>query len=147
MNEGKTESHPSRSAGRAPFPRTVRLTKAIEFNRVFEKNRSFGDDFFRVIVCPGEHHSRLGMAVSRKVDRRAAGRNRIKRVIRESFRSWAAGRQVKHGALDIVVLPRPRAAATCNETLFRSLERHWSRIDGMASNNGHGLKKSPGKND
>ena len=35
---------------------------------------------------PLEGPARLGMAVSRKVDKRAVGRNRIKRVLRETFR-------------------------------------------------------------
>jgi ribonuclease P protein component len=69
------------------------------------------------------------MAVSRKLDKRAAVRNRIRRVIRESFRSWRADRLKDGGhALDIVVLPRAAATTTCNERLFQSLERHWSKL-------------------
>ncbi len=74
---------------------------------------------------------RLGMAVSRKVDRTAVGRNRIKRVIRESFRQWSAQRGDRAG-LDIVVLPRAAAASICNQQLFRSLAVHWSRIEEAA---------------
>lgn len=71
------------------------------------------------------------MAVSKKVERTAVGRNRIKRVIRESFRHWSAERKDAAG-LDIVVLPRAAAASMCNQQLFRSLEDHWSRIDKAA---------------
>jgi len=90
----------------------------------------------------GSDFPRLGMAVSRQVDRRAVGRNRIKRVIRESFRqsfTTAVSRVTKDSnagesmnrnqtGIDIVVLPRRQAATICNNQLFRSLEAHWSRI-------------------
>jgi len=83
------------------------------------------------------------MAVSRKVDRRAVGRNRIKRVVRESFRKKFASGQ-EHGGcrtvsdqpleqglhhIDIVVLPGRETATISNKVLFDSLEKHWSRLD------------------
>jgi ribonuclease P protein component len=65
------------------------------------------------------------MAVSRQVDKRAVGRNRIKRVIRESFRQQpASGAR----AVDFVVLPRKESATICNRQLYRSLEKHWARV-------------------
>ena len=68
------------------------------------------------------------MAVSRKVDRRAVGRNRIKRVIREHFRRWRAAQAHTDRHFDVVVLPRPSAAKTDNADLGRALERHWQRV-------------------
>jgi ribonuclease P protein component len=65
------------------------------------------------------------MAVSRQVDRRAVGRNRIKRIIRESFRRYFASGAP---AADFVVLPRRESATICNLQLFRSLEKHWERL-------------------
>lgn len=74
----------------------------------------------------GGDFARLGMAVSRQVDKHAVGRNRIKRLIRESFRHH----YTRHPAnLDIVVLPRRETATTCNEQLFQSLKNHWLRLD------------------
>ena len=69
--------------------------------------------------------ARLGMAVSRQIDRRAARRNRIKRIIRESFRQRfsSAGPVV-----DFVVLARKESAMTGSEQLRDSLNRHWTRI-------------------
>jgi len=76
-------------------------------------------------------YSRLGMAVSRQVDRRAVGRNRIKRVIRESFRQsfgTKAGAVIEENSpgIDFVVLPRREAATICNQQLFQSLQTHWT---------------------
>ncbi len=105
------------------------------------------DRCFKVLARRNESDcSRLGMTVSRRVDRRAVGRNRIKRVIRESFRQSfravvsASADKLKNGGkvgeiieefypgFDIVVLPRREAASICNHQLFQSLQAHWSRI-------------------
>ena len=104
------------------------------------------DRCFKVLARRNESDcSRLGMTVSRRVDRRAVGRNRIKRVIRESFRQSfrevvsASADKLKNGRkvgeiegfypeIDIVVLPRREAATICNHQLFQSLQAHWSRI-------------------
>lgn len=78
------------------------------------------------------------MAVSRKVDPRASVRNRIRRVIRESFRlnhpieAGAAptdNHQVKTPARDYVVLAAPPSATATNTRLSESLSRHWKEID------------------
>ena len=67
---------------------------------------------------------RLGLAISRKSAPRAVDRNRIKRLIRESFRRGQAMRC----AADLVVLGRPPARTADNATLVRSLRRHWTRL-------------------
>ena len=75
------------------------------------------------------------MAVSRKVEPRASGRNRIKRVVRESFRmhhpNGADGIDGDPRSLsrDYVILPAPLSALEPNVRLFESLSRHWREID------------------
>ena len=71
----------------------------------------------------GEQEARLGMAMSKKNCRLAVGRNRLKRVIRESFRQH---REALLG-LDVVVLNQPAAMRASNKTLFDSLHQHWQR--------------------
>jgi ribonuclease P protein component len=88
------------------------------------------------------------MAVSRRVDRRAVVRNRIKRVIRESFRRHflAPAGMVPDRApgagtaypLDIVVLPRPGIATISNRRLFASLDAHWMRLEARLRETSHG---------
>jgi len=68
-----------------------------------------------------DDEARLGLAIAKKHCRLATDRNRIKRVIRESFRRHKAAL----AGLDIVVLNRPAAAQTDNEQLFKCLEKHW----------------------
>jgi ribonuclease P protein component len=75
------------------------------------------------------------MAVSRKVDPQAVGRNRIKRVIRESFRHdhpitpQAGDAMDRRLSRDYVVLPGQRAALTPNGQLTKSLLEHWRVVD------------------
>jgi len=69
-------------------------------------------------------HPRLGMALSRKVVHNAVTRNRIKRVMRESFRHW----QTRLGTLDIVLLGRPGIAAQSGKTLDAALEKLWEQL-------------------
>jgi ribonuclease P protein component len=121
--------HAARTVGGMPLPRAARLLKASEFKQVFKNNQASTDALFRVLWRANDRDGhRLGMAVSRKVDRRAVGRNRIKRVIREHFRRWRAAQTHTGRHFDLVVLPRPRAAQTDNADLGRALERHWQRV-------------------
>jgi len=111
----------------AAFTSKHKLRKAIEFKRVFKKPFVTTDRCFKILTrLNQEENSRLGMAVSRQVDKRAVGRNRIKRVVRESFRHRYSTQNV---CLDIVVLPRRETATICNERLFRSLQGHWLRLE------------------
>jgi ribonuclease P protein component len=112
---------------RARFTRQHKLTKPIDFKRVFNNPMVSSDTCFKVLATAnGRENARLGMAVSRQVDKRAVGRNRIKRAVRESFRLYWAGRKA---GLDVVVLPRWQTATMCNEKLLRSLSRHWSKLE------------------
>ncbi len=104
------------------FPRQARLLNGTQFRRVFEQAERSADRFFTVLGRPnGEEGARLGLAISKKVDKRAVGRNRIKRLVRESFRQHREQLQ----AVDLVVMARPAATRADNETLLKALERHW----------------------
>ncbi len=112
---------------RAVFTTQQKLNQPSEFKRVFKKPVVSTDDCFRVLARVNQgNSSRLGMAVSRQVDKKAVVRNRIKRVIRESFRQRFSGTDKR---LDVVVLPRRETATMCNIELFRSLQSHWSRLE------------------
>lgn len=78
-----------------------------------------------VLATPNQlQHPRLGLAISRKVARTAVARNRIKRVIRESYRHW----QTRLGPLDIVVLGRVGVAAQPTRVLHAALEKLWIEL-------------------
>jgi ribonuclease P protein component len=137
-NKGRATCEPGtvkphrRRPGDASFPRRARLTKPLEFKTVFQKPVVSSDHCFRILARVNRSgHSRLGMAVSKQVERTAVGRNRIKRIIRESFRTKS--RRVH---FDCVVLPRRKAATISNSQLFESLDRHWSGIEDRCGDKG-----------
>lgn len=118
------------SVGAHSFPRHSRLLKPAEFTRVFDRPVVSSDALFRVLArASKETQSRLGMAVSRRVDPRASVRNRIKRVIRESFRLNHPGDAVGRSVRDYVVLAAPPSARASNAQMAESLSRHWRAID------------------
>ncbi len=71
----------------AGLPRSARVRLGAEFERVFADGRRNADPLMSLHWLRGTAPARLGLAVSRKVDPRAVGRNRIKRVIRAEFRT------------------------------------------------------------
>jgi len=80
---------------------------------------------FTVLYRPnGSDQPRLGLAIGKKHCRLASGRNRLKRVVRESFRQH----RETIGGMDLVVLNQPAAAGAENRALFESLDEHWRRI-------------------
>ena len=104
------------------FQRNVRLTNKADFNRVFAQAEKFSDRYFTVLVRSNDlPYPRLGLAVSKKVAKSAVVRNRIKRLIRESFRL----QQHDLTGLDIVVIARSGLHHESNGQLFNKLQHHW----------------------
>ena len=66
------------------------------------------------------------MAISKRILKNAVDRNRIKRIVRESFRSH----QRELSGLDIVVMCRDEVKQMSNQELFNSLNTHWQKIIG-----------------
>jgi len=91
------------------FPKSSRLLRTAEFDRVFERRRSHGNDLLVVYGCENNlPMSRLGLVVSRKCGN-AVARARWKRCLREAFR---LSQHELPAGLDLVVLPRGGAVPT-----------------------------------
>lgn len=107
------------------FSRRLRLTDSTQFGHVFGDSRRSGDHLFTVLYRPnGLRYARLGLAIAKKRVRRAVGRNRLKRLIRESFR----GAQQQLIGRDIVIMARHNADSASNAELFASLRGHWQSM-------------------
>jgi ribonuclease P protein component len=121
---------PGDSDGRYAFPRHARLTRPAQFQRVFRGAQRFGDRYFTILAKPNnDTGARLGLAVSRKVSPRAVARNRIKRLVRESFRYNLATLEPQ----DFVVIAKPAAAQASNRQLREALQRQWQRIQASSA--------------
>lgn len=89
------------------FPRTARVRTRADFDRVFKDGRRTGLPFLALHWrADPAGVARLGLAVSRKVDPHAVGRNRIKRQLRDAFRQVSA--ELAPG--DYVIVARPGAS-------------------------------------
>jgi ribonuclease P protein component len=90
----------------AGFPRVARVRARREFTEVFDGGRRVAHPLLGLHWLRDAGDARLGLAVSRKVDPRAVGRNRIKRALREAFRRHRA--QLAPGAYVVVARPAAR---------------------------------------
>ncbi len=107
------------------FTRQQRLLKAAEYQSVFKQAYKSSDRYLVVLARNnGQDGARLGLAISKKRIKLAVGRNRLKRLIRESFRQ----NQSALSGLDCVILARTGVAHANNQTLLVSLARHWQQI-------------------
>ncbi|MBH98883.1 MAG: ribonuclease P protein component [Rhodospirillaceae bacterium] len=107
----------------APFTRKQRLTQSMEYSRVFSKAIRSTDRYFTVLARNGVcDNSRLGLAISKKIDKRAVARNKLKRLCREVFR------QKDLASLDCIVMAKRDAVGVANKTLIKSLHKHFCRV-------------------
>lgn len=112
------------------FPRHVRLTRPAEFRRVFQYGKRLHVTGLSARACQNtQGFPRLGMAIAKKALRRAHDRNRIRRLVRESFRQY----QVSLPATDIVVMCRSEVIQMSNTELFQQLEGLWLRLHKLYS--------------
>jgi ribonuclease P protein component len=80
---------------------------------------------FAIFVRPNSGPTaRLGLSMAARIIGGAVRRNRVKRLIRESFRQH----QHQFPNVDIVVNGRSGARTADNAAIVRSLERHWQAV-------------------
>ncbi|WP_408624356.1 ribonuclease P protein component [Celerinatantimonas yamalensis] len=97
----------------------------MHFKQVFNQPTRIGTPQLTFLAVANQlSHPRLGLAISKKSDKRAVARNRIKRHIRESFRL----NQQQLPGLDIVVISKPGVSQLSDADLNKMLEKSWRRL-------------------
>lgn len=77
---------PPETLPRYKLPKTALLRKGREFDKVYRQGKRFrGEGFSLIFVANELGYNRVGISIHRKL-KGAVKRNRIKRIIRESFR-------------------------------------------------------------
>lgn len=111
--------------GRLTLPARLRLRRKRDFDAAYARGRRMGDGFFAVTVMRNDVGApRLGLAVAVKVAGSAVARNRLRRIIRESFRLH----QRELPAADLVVSARPPARTAAASALRESLAALWKKV-------------------
>jgi len=65
----------------------ARITKARDYAHIFQQGIHFQGKFWKLIASPsGQANPRLGLAISKKICKRAVDRSLFKRLARETFR-------------------------------------------------------------
>lgn len=83
------------------------------------------DRYFTILCCKNDlPHARLGLAIAKKTIAKAHQRNRIKRLVRESFRL----QQPFNLGMDLVVMAKKGLQLQSNSEIQASLAQHWNRL-------------------
>jgi ribonuclease P protein component len=110
---------------RLTLPARLRLRHKRDFDAAYARGRRMADGFFAVTVRRNDVGApRLGLAVAVKVAGGAVARNRLRRIIRESFRLH----QRELPAADLVVSARPPARTATASALRDSLAALWKKV-------------------
>jgi len=95
----------------------VRITKARDYAHTFQNGSHIQGKFWRLTTNnSGNSNSRLGLAISKKVYKRAVDRNLFKRLARETFRQ----NQQDLESLDFVVMIK-KTTRTTNKAIIQDL--------------------------
>lgn len=111
--------------GENHFSRELRLLTPSHFTYVFSDATPAVSPTFTILARKSEQpRPRLGITLSKKRIRKAHERNRIKRLIRESFR------HKRHNLpnVDIIVIGKSGADDLSNQEVFTILEKLWKKL-------------------
>lgn len=112
-------------AGRLTLPAQGRLRAKSDFDAAYARGRRMGNDLFSATVRRNEQgRPRVGLAVAVRVAGSSVERNRIRRLIRESFRLH----QHELPPVDVVVSARPQARDKPGAELLASLAVLWKKV-------------------
>ncbi|HXD35241.1 MAG TPA: ribonuclease P protein component [Rhodanobacter sp.] len=123
----------------AGLPREARLRRPGDFAALRASSGRAGGRCFHMRYRDNElGHARLGLAISKRVSKRAVERNRIKRLLRESFR------RVRHQlpSVDLMVMAREQAANVPGPQLLAEIDVLWKKLLASGATSAEPLKRA-----
>ena len=106
------------------------MRASADFTALLEGGHRYNDTRFVIYYRPNTANgARLGLAVSKRVARKATRRNQLKRLLRETFRSLSW----RLPPLDIFVLLKPLAATVDGTELRTSVARAFDHLNANPS--------------
>ncbi len=114
-----------RNLGQA-FTKSMRLLNSKDFQSVFDDAplRTSHQHFLFLARQNQLGLPRLGLVIAKKHIRHAVDRNRMKRLIRETFRA----KQQQLAGIDVIVLARKGMNDSTNAVLIEQLNGQWQRL-------------------
>jgi len=108
------------------FPNTLRLTKSFQYQAVFDKSDFRIPNGPLLLLARRNQLSlpRIGLILSKKNIPLAVQRNRVKRLLRESFRRH----QRELPGLDILILSRRGLGSLENKAVLDSSVALWEKL-------------------
>lgn len=108
------------------YHRQLRLLSSSQFKTVFENTSLKASSRHLLLLASNNQqgHARIGFVLAKKQLKLAVDRNRVKRIVRESFRHKYA--QLDH--IDVVVLARPGLDKLDNQTIRKLIDGLWHRL-------------------
>lgn len=114
-----------RKAVRALALSQTRLRSNTDFQRIYKKAKRFTGPFLLLLAQPNNlEYPRLGLSLAKKKVKTAVARNRIKRIVRESFRAHLTNLP----GVDIIVIASQGCDQIPNEKLFETLQKRWPEL-------------------
>lgn len=114
------------------FPKSVRLLTSKDYSQVFDNVDIRVSSKHFLILARKSHskNSRLGIIVAKKHVKLAVQRNRLKRLLRESFRQ----NKTAIAGIDFVVLAKKNAALLNNQSCTEEYQYLWNKLHRKLAN-------------
>ncbi|QQG49751.1 MAG: ribonuclease P protein component [Candidatus Berkelbacteria bacterium] len=98
-----------------------RLKSQGEFSRVLKEGKRFSGQFLLIAAAdPKEKHPRVGVVVSKKVEKKAVHRNRLRRIVAHVFEHLIKESPPK---ADVVIIIRSKPEAEAFAALERDIKK------------------------
>ncbi len=107
------------------FTKSKRLLNKADYDRVYNQAKKWTNTEFIFLYSKNTaDQARLGLAISKKMVPKAHERNRLKRLLRETFRKQPLS------SFDVIVLAKRGVDKVSNSILISHLNEAWDKLKG-----------------